>query len=114
MIHDLSETLRAILTQPGLPPELGGAHIVFDRPADTFNPTQTTVDVFLYDLRENLEMLHRLRGLHAWIERDALHDVGGGIAGRNLHHEAVHAQRGHRPPGDARPATRRYRGRRSP
>ncbi|SEE85120.1 Protein of unknown function [Rhizobiales bacterium GAS191] len=56
MIHDLSETLRAILTQPGLPPELAGAHIVFDRPADTFNPTQTTIDLFLYDLRENLEM----------------------------------------------------------
>jgi Pvc16 N-terminal domain len=56
MIHDLSETLRAILTQPGLPPKLAGAQIVFDRPADPFNPTQTTIDLFLYELRENLEM----------------------------------------------------------
>jgi hypothetical protein len=59
MIHDLSETLRAILTQPGLPSKLGGAQIVFDRPADPFNPTQTTIDLFLYDLRENLEMRGR-------------------------------------------------------
>jgi hypothetical protein len=56
MIRDLSETLRAILTQPGLPPELAGAQIVFDRPAEPFNPTQTTVDLFLYDLRENHDL----------------------------------------------------------
>ena len=53
MINDLSESLRALLTQPGLPPKLAGAQIVFDRPAETFNPTQTTLNLFLYDLREN-------------------------------------------------------------
>ncbi len=56
MIGDLSETLRAILTQPGVPQELAAAHIVFERPSDSFNPTQTTVDLFLYDLRENLDL----------------------------------------------------------
>jgi Pvc16 N-terminal domain/Carboxypeptidase regulatory-like domain len=56
MIQDLSQTLRAILTQPSLPTDLSAAQIVFDRPADTFNPSQTSVDLFLYDLRENLEL----------------------------------------------------------
>ena len=35
---------------------MSSALIVFDRPADPFNPTQTTIDLFLYDLRENLEL----------------------------------------------------------
>jgi hypothetical protein len=53
MISDLSLTLRAILTQPGLPRELAAAQIVFDRPSESFNPTQTAVDLFLYEIREN-------------------------------------------------------------
>lgn len=56
MIQDLSQTLRSILTQPGLPAPLSTAQIVFDRPSDPFTPSQTTVDMFLYDLRENLEL----------------------------------------------------------
>jgi hypothetical protein len=56
MIQDLSQTLRAILTQSGLPSDLSAAQIVFDRPGDTFNPSQTAIDLFLYDLRENLEL----------------------------------------------------------
>jgi hypothetical protein len=56
MIQDLSQTLKALLTQPGLPVELSASQIVFDRPADPFSPTQSTVDLFLYDLRENLEL----------------------------------------------------------
>ena len=59
MIRDLSETLRAILDDPTLAtdfPELAAAQIVFDRPAETFNPTQTTIDLFLYDIRENMEL----------------------------------------------------------
>ena len=55
MVQDLSLTLRSILTQPGPPPPLASAQIVFDRPSDPFTPSQTTVDMFLYDLRENLE-----------------------------------------------------------
>jgi hypothetical protein len=63
LIQDLSQTLRTILTQPGLPSELLGAHVVFDRPADPFNPSQTTLDLFLYDLRENIELRSNVTGL---------------------------------------------------
>jgi len=59
MIRDLSLTLRAILDDPGLAtsfPELAAAQISFDRPGDQFNPQQTTVDLFLYDVRENVDL----------------------------------------------------------
>lgn len=56
MIRDLSQTLRAILTQPGLPAELAAAQIAFDRPTEQFNPSQTTVDLFLFDVQENKEL----------------------------------------------------------
>ncbi len=56
MIDDLSKTLCAILTHPALPPELAAAQILFDRPSETFNPQQTTVNLFLYDIRENTEL----------------------------------------------------------
>ncbi len=56
MIRDLSLTLKSILSQSGLPPELAAAQIVFDRPSENFNPQQTTVDLFLYDIRENVEL----------------------------------------------------------
>ncbi len=59
MIRDLSLTLQAILEDPALTtpfPELAAAQIVFDRPVETFNPTQTTIDLFLYDIRENMEL----------------------------------------------------------
>ena len=59
MINELSETLRAILDDPQLAasfPELAAAQVVFDRPSDQFNPSQTTVDLFLYDLREDMEL----------------------------------------------------------
>lgn len=56
MIRDLSATLDALLTQVGLPPELAAAQIIFDRPTEPFTPPQTTVDLFLYDIRENVEL----------------------------------------------------------
>jgi hypothetical protein len=71
MIRDLSLTLQAILDDSALGatfPELAAAQIVFDRPVETFNPTQTTIDLFLYDIRENMELrsneptLRRLNG----------------------------------------------------
>jgi Pvc16 N-terminal domain/Carboxypeptidase regulatory-like domain len=55
MIDDLSQTLRTILTRSGQDP-LKSAQIVFDRPADPFTPQQTTVDLFLYDIREDVEL----------------------------------------------------------
>ena len=57
MISDLSLTLRALLTQPGLPAELAAAQIVFDRPSEQFTPTQTSVDLFLYDIREDRDFV---------------------------------------------------------
>lgn len=54
MIRDLSETLRAILTQAGLPPELAAAQIAFDRPSDSFNPPQTTISLYLHEIREDV------------------------------------------------------------
>src|SRR3954451_14788872 len=59
MIRDLSTTLQAILSDPSLAapfPELSKALIAFDRPDDGFMPTQTTVDLFLFDVRENMEL----------------------------------------------------------
>src|SRR5258708_6613458 len=56
MIRDLSETLQALLSQPGIPPELAAAQIIFDPPGDPFAPPQTSVDVFLFDIRENVNL----------------------------------------------------------
>lgn len=59
MIRDLSSTLQAILSDPSLAvpfPELSKALIAFDRPDDNFKPAQTTVDLFLFDVRENMEL----------------------------------------------------------
>jgi hypothetical protein len=59
MIRDLSTTLQAILTDPSLAalfPELSKAQIAFDRPEDGFKPGQTTIDLFLFDVRENMEL----------------------------------------------------------
>jgi hypothetical protein len=59
MIRDVSQTLGAILDDPGLTtdfPELTAARIVFDRPMETFSPPQTSVDLFLYDIREDVEV----------------------------------------------------------
>jgi hypothetical protein len=56
MIRDLSETLKAILQDPSVPPELKASDILFDRPTDPFTPGKTTIDLFLYDVRENTEL----------------------------------------------------------
>jgi hypothetical protein len=59
MIRDLSHTLGAMLDDPGLAttfPELATAQISFERPSEPFNPGQTTVDLFLYDIREDVEL----------------------------------------------------------
>ncbi|HZT32860.1 MAG TPA: Pvc16 family protein [Bryobacteraceae bacterium] len=77
MIRDLSRTLRALLIQPGLPPELTNAQVVFDPPSDTFRPAQTSVDLFLYNIRENVELRNpepivSRNGSQATIQRPAL------------------------------------------
>lgn len=56
MISDLSLSLRALLAQNDVPPELANAHIVFDHPTEAFAPSQTTLNLFLYDIREDMEL----------------------------------------------------------
>lgn len=56
MFHDLSQTLRAMLTQSGLSTELKAAQISFERPDGKFTTHQTTLNLFLYDIRENVEL----------------------------------------------------------
>ncbi|NES65813.1 MAG: DUF4255 domain-containing protein [Okeania sp. SIO2D1] len=59
MIRDLSQALRRILEDSRLSsrfPELAEAQISFERPSETFSPGQTTVNLFLYDIREHLEL----------------------------------------------------------
>ncbi|NES20292.1 MAG: DUF4255 domain-containing protein [Symploca sp. SIO3E6] len=59
MIHALSQVLRRILEDSTLWsrfPELGEAQVSFERPSETFSPGQTTVNLFLYDIREHLEL----------------------------------------------------------
>jgi Pvc16 N-terminal domain/Carboxypeptidase regulatory-like domain len=58
-IDDLSETLKQVLQDPSFAtmfPELAAADIIFDRPSDTLAPPKTTVDLFLYDIREDLDL----------------------------------------------------------
>lgn len=51
MIDDLSKALSSLLS-----PAMDQAQIVFDQPSEAFKPSQTTLNVFLYDIRENLEL----------------------------------------------------------
>lgn len=56
MIRDLSQTLAALLSQPDLPKELRDTRVSFEHPIDSFNPPDPTVNLFLYDLKENREL----------------------------------------------------------
>jgi Pvc16 N-terminal domain/Carboxypeptidase regulatory-like domain len=56
MINDLSLLLRKILNNPSAPNPLRSAQIAFDRPTDPYNPGQATVNLFLYDIHENVDL----------------------------------------------------------
>lgn len=56
MLHEVTESLEAFFKQPGLTPPLSNAAIRFDRPTDPYALDQTTVNVFLFEVRENLEL----------------------------------------------------------
>jgi hypothetical protein len=74
MIRDLSETLKAVLQDPSFAtqfPELAGADITFERPTDPFQPNKSTIDLFLYDLRENT----MLRSNEVIVERQNGHAI---------------------------------------
>ena len=70
MINDLDETLAALLRQ-GLPERLSKQiQISFAAPDDQFPPQSVTlpaIDLFLYDVRENLD----LRSSEFYIERNS-------------------------------------------
>ncbi|MEW6737067.1 MAG: DUF4255 domain-containing protein [Acidobacteriota bacterium] len=53
MINDLSLTLRELVNQDTM---LKDVQILFDRPSEKFNPTALTLNLFLYDIRENREL----------------------------------------------------------
>jgi hypothetical protein len=59
MIDDLSKTLRSILDDRAIEKsckELFDAEVLFVRPTEDFKPAQPTVDLFLYDVRENTDL----------------------------------------------------------
>ena len=63
MIRDLSESIGDLLRASA---PFAAVDILFERPISQFEPERTTVDVFLYDIRENME----LRSTEALIGRE--------------------------------------------
>jgi hypothetical protein len=53
MFQDLDETLRVMLGDAAAPVELRNADVSFDAPNKNFAPTQPTVNLFLYEVKEN-------------------------------------------------------------
>lgn len=56
MIEDLSASLKALFDLDGVPRELAQADVVFDRPDDKFAPSASTLNLFLYDVREDVAL----------------------------------------------------------
>lgn len=56
MIRDLDDTLNAILNDPAAPSELFNADVSFETPDKNFAPAQATVNLFLYEVKENREL----------------------------------------------------------
>lgn len=56
MLQDLDETLRRMLDDAGAPETLRNAQVSFLTPDKSFTPTEKTVDLFLYEVKENREL----------------------------------------------------------
>lgn len=56
MFHTLDITLKSILDDTSTPILVRNSEVVFDRPSDSYNPDKTTINLFLYDIRENNEL----------------------------------------------------------
>lgn len=59
MFQDLDTTLQQMLDDPGMPPalaDLRNADISFETPDRSFAPAQTTLNLFLYEVKENREL----------------------------------------------------------
>lgn len=52
MINNLTPVLKKILTQS----DLGEVDVIFTRPEEDFKPNKPTINLFLYDIRENLDL----------------------------------------------------------
>ncbi|TXD79119.1 DUF4255 domain-containing protein [Mitsuaria sp. TWR114] len=72
MLHEVTDSLEAFFKQPGLAPPLRDAAIRFDRPTDPYALDQTTVNLFLFEVREHLELRNnepvtrRVGGHRSW------------------------------------------------
>jgi hypothetical protein len=53
MFQDLDATIKAMLRDSAAPQELRNAEISFETPAKNFAPAQATVNLFLYEVKEN-------------------------------------------------------------
>lgn len=53
MFNDLDSTLKAILDDPAAPVDLRDADASFEAPDKNYRPSQATVNLFLYDVKEN-------------------------------------------------------------
>lgn len=56
MFQDLDATLQAMLNDPAAPTELRNADVSFEPPDKNFTPAQATVNLFLYEVKENREL----------------------------------------------------------
>lgn len=56
MFNNLSTTLKAILDDSSLPVLVRNADVAFERPEDSCSPSTPTINLFLYDVRENTEL----------------------------------------------------------
>lgn len=56
MFQDLDSTLVQMLHDPAAPIEVRNADVSFETPDKNFAPAQATVDLFLYDVKENREL----------------------------------------------------------
>ncbi|MCB1936779.1 MAG: DUF4255 domain-containing protein [Nitrosomonas sp.] len=70
MIHALTATLKNILAdQDSVPEIVRNANVTFERPTEPFKPGTATINLFLYDIRENPELrnneqtVERLNGI---------------------------------------------------
>jgi hypothetical protein len=56
MFQDLDDTLEVILDDAGAPLELRNAAVSFEPPDRNFAPAQPTINLFLYEVKENREL----------------------------------------------------------
>jgi hypothetical protein len=56
MISSLSGALRSLLDDAAAPPVVLAAQVAFDRPSESYNPDKTTINLFLFDVRENFTL----------------------------------------------------------